>query len=132
MSAGRQGWIVSPRVDLLALGVPFAAALLLALVPQGPEQTAPLWAFLLLIVAFDVSHVWATLYLGYLDREVFRRRRLLLLLMTGVVAGYAANSAAYGFWPILFISIFTSALIRAAMPVGDVLAQQPVGSDHRR
>jgi len=48
-------------------------------------------------------------------------RRLLLLLMTGVVAGYAANSAAYGFWPILFISIFTSALIRAAMPVGDAL-----------
>ena len=48
-------------------------------------------------------------------------RRLLLILMTGVVAGYAANSAAYSFWPILLISVYTSALIRAAMPVGDTV-----------
>ncbi len=48
-------------------------------------------------------------------------RRLLLVLMAGVAAGYAANSAAYQFWLILLISVYTSALIRAAMPVGDAM-----------
>lgn len=51
-------------------------------------------------------------------------RRLLLILMIGVAAGYAANSTAYSFWPILLISVFTSAMIRAAMPVGDALTMQ--------
>jgi hypothetical protein len=72
-------WIVSPRFDLTLLAVP-AVATALALLAPGPAGPLPLWAFLLLVVAFDVAHVWSTLYVSYLDREAFARRRLLFLL----------------------------------------------------
>ncbi|MEZ6187656.1 MAG: hypothetical protein R3F62_21930 [Planctomycetota bacterium] len=71
-------WIVSPAVDLAALALPAAAtgAVLLAPEPEGLS----LWNFLWLVVAFDVAHVWATLYLTYGDPSVVRRRPLLLWL----------------------------------------------------
>src|SRR3712207_5118006 len=77
------GWIVSPRFDIALLGVPAAGTALLLLTPADTgmaDGLVPLWAFLLLVVAVDVAHVWATLYLSYLDREAFARRRLLFLL----------------------------------------------------
>lgn len=80
----RARWIVSARFDLALLGVPLAVTLaLLGATWLGDGLTGddvPFWAFLLLIVAFDVAHVWSTLYLGYLDRETFARRRWLFLL----------------------------------------------------
>ncbi len=81
-------WLVSRRFDLGMVLTPAAAALVsLLLLGTGPE--IPLWAFLLLIVAFDVAHVWATIYVTYLDPEVWRRRRL-LLIGTPLVALFAA------------------------------------------
>ncbi|MCP4445690.1 MAG: hypothetical protein GY811_10175 [Myxococcales bacterium] len=73
-------WIVSRRFDLAILAAPLIASLgsLFALGVEG--RSIPLWAFLLIIVCADVAHVWATTYITYLDSEVFRRRRLLLLL----------------------------------------------------
>ena len=72
-------WIVSPRFDLALLAAP-ALATAVAFALPNPRDGVPLWAFLLLVVAFDVAHVWATLYLGYLDPEERARRRLLLFL----------------------------------------------------
>jgi hypothetical protein len=37
----------------------------------------PLWAFIGLIVLFDVSHVWVTAYRAYTDKPEFLRRRFL-------------------------------------------------------
>jgi|ETNmetMinimDraft_25_1059894.scaffolds.fasta_scaffold31884_1 hypothetical protein len=73
-------WIVSERFDLAILLIPFAASLASLFALRFQREAVPLWAFLILIVAFDVSHVWATVYVTYFDREVFRRRRLLFLL----------------------------------------------------
>ena len=88
MSDGHR-WIVSPRFDLALVGIPALATLALAWLGPGGDDV-PLWAFLLLVVAFDVAHVWSTLYLGYVDGEAFRRRRLLFLLPIPitVVTGY--------------------------------------------
>ena len=60
------------------IGLPFAFTVGALRVPR-PEDL-PLWAFLFLVVAFDVAHVWSTLYVSYLDRGAFARRRLLFLL----------------------------------------------------
>ncbi len=68
-------WIVSERFDLAILLIPFAASLASLFALRFQREAVPLWAFLILIVAFDVSHVWATVYVTYFDREVFRRRR---------------------------------------------------------
>ncbi len=73
-------WIVSARFDLALVAIPFAGALASLLTVGGDGGAVPLWAFLLLIVATDVAHVWATAYITYLDQEVFRRRRLLFVL----------------------------------------------------
>jgi hypothetical protein len=62
------------------VAIPFALTVLFFALPGPPGDALPLWAFLLLVVAFDVSHVWATLYISYFDAEAFRRRRLLFLL----------------------------------------------------
>ena len=77
---GPGGWIVSQRFDLALVLIPLGLALL-SLPSLGEAATAiPLWAFLFLIVAFDVAHVWSTIYISYLDPDTMRRRRWLLLL----------------------------------------------------
>lgn len=48
-------------------------------------------------------------------------KRLLVLLMTGVVAGFIANSFSYGFWPILAIMAATAVFNSAVIPVGESL-----------
>ncbi|MCA8925896.1 MAG: hypothetical protein KDD82_29080 [Planctomycetes bacterium] len=73
-----QRWIVSPAVDLAALALPAAATVAVLLAPRPDELS--LLHFLWLVVAFDVAHVWATVYLTYGDAEVRRRRPLLLVL----------------------------------------------------
>jgi hypothetical protein len=85
-------WIVSPKIDLAMLGLPLLftlLALLGALVAPRVEDL-PLWAFLFLVVAFDVAHVWATVFISYLDTAALKRRRLLFLLPIPltVVIGY--------------------------------------------
>lgn len=96
-------WIVSPGFDLTLLAVP-ALATALALVLPAPAGGLPLWGFLLLVVAFDVAHVWSTLYLSYLDREAMARRRLLFLLPVplSILVSYRlhAHSPAL-FWTLL-------------------------------
>lgn len=78
-AAARNGpWIVGPGIDLLLVLLPAALSLLFLCLP--PRADVPLPAFLFLVVAFDVAHVWATLYLGPLDPEVRRRRPWLLFL----------------------------------------------------
>jgi hypothetical protein len=81
-------WIVSAPFDLALVGVPALATLLAFALPASDD--VPLWAFLVFVVAFDVAHVWSTLYLGYVDGEAFARRRWLFVLPVPVtiLVGY--------------------------------------------
>ncbi|MBL4848778.1 MAG: hypothetical protein JKY65_24925 [Planctomycetes bacterium] len=67
-------------VDLALLAVPAAFTLLALALPIPEDSSVSLLAFVFLIVAFDVAHVWSTVYLSYANPEVVRRRRLLLAL----------------------------------------------------
>lgn len=74
-------WIFSKRFDLSIFLIPLGLAALSPLsLLLGPMPYIPLWAFLLFIVAFDVAHVWATMYRTYLDHEELTRRWSLYLL----------------------------------------------------
>ena len=104
-------WIVSRRFDLTIVAVPLVAAVVsLATLGRGLQGSMPLWGFLLAVVAFDVAHVWATLYLTYLDPDVLRRRRLLLLLTLPVsflVAYRIHLHSSTLFWTLLaYVAIF--------------------------
>jgi hypothetical protein len=75
-------WIWGPRVDLAIFGGSAAVAMLLvALSPRlaGEGGATPAWAWLLLVVAVDVAHVWSTLFRTYLDPRELQRRRALYI-----------------------------------------------------
>ena len=72
-------WLVSPRFDVALVGLPLLGTALVAMTPATTGYL-PLWAFLVFVVAVDVAHVWSTLYISFLDREAFARRKLLFLL----------------------------------------------------
>jgi hypothetical protein len=76
----RDGWLLSPAGDLAVFAGPVAVAGLLVLlfeaIPGRPLGVPP-WAFVLLVVGCDVSHVWATAFRTYLDPEERRRRPVL-------------------------------------------------------
>ena len=73
--------VFTPEVDILAFVLPIIIAV--ALVPSYwyiAKDTVPGWAWLSLVVAVDVAHVWATVFRTYLDqRELFRRPLLYAL-----------------------------------------------------
>ncbi|MCG3134878.1 MAG: hypothetical protein HMLKMBBP_02286 [Planctomycetes bacterium] len=76
MTRFRDGWVFSRRADLVVFGGPVAAA---AAITWGHERwgsgdALPPWLFLLLVVACDVGHVWATLFRTYLDPAERGRR----------------------------------------------------------
>ena len=93
-------WIVSPRFDLSILLIPLTVALGSLFMIQGLGIQEPLWAYLIFFVAFDVAHVWGTIYITYLDKEVMARRRRLLL---GVIpVSFLAACGAHLISPTLF------------------------------
>lgn len=82
-------WLFSRRLDLAAfLGSALLSLLLVALgIPlglvdgEGAESETPEWAWLFVVVAVDVAHVWGNLLLVYTDPVEFRRHRRLWLFL---------------------------------------------------
>jgi hypothetical protein len=103
---------MSRKIDLWILAVPLVVSLLslLTLAGSDTERAVPLWAFLLLIVAFDVSHVWATAYITYLDTDALKRRKWLFLLpipLSFLVAFRVHSHSPALFWTLLaYVAIY--------------------------
>jgi len=98
-------------MDLAILAVPaVASALSLFAMRSEGGHPMPLWAFLLLIVAFDVAHVWGTIYVTYMDREIFQKRRLLYLLPIPIAFAVAFRLHSFSaslYWSLLaYIAIY--------------------------
>ncbi len=74
------------------------------------EHAIPLWAFIGVIIAFDVAHVWATVYRTYFDPGEFHRRPWLYLLPIPVCVylSYRLHLVSASlFWTLLaYIAIF--------------------------
>ena len=78
MEAGPRGFVFSRRWDRWFFAAPVLVAVaLLPLFAQLEAHETPLWAFVLFVVAFDVSHVWATLFRTYFDAAERAHRRAL-------------------------------------------------------
>lgn len=111
-AAAASGWIVSPRWDLLAFGLPPILSLALLAAGQASgilmgDTPLPLW--LLTVVGVDVAHVWATAYRVYLDPAEVRRRSALYL---GVpLLCYASGVLAYSTSPGLFWRLLAYAAV---------------------
>ena len=74
-------WLISRPADLFLLALPVWATWIVcfSLPDHALARQLPLWMWAVVIVGVDVSHVWSTLFRTYLDREEFRRHRVLLL-----------------------------------------------------
>ncbi len=99
----RNGWILSARADAIVFVGPLvvAAALAVGVAAAGDLRAdLPVWGFLLLVVACDVAHVYATLFRTYLDpAERARRPGLLTAIPLAVLA---AGVLAYEHSPLTF------------------------------
>lgn len=98
-------WIYSPRFDLAAIiGPPVAITAVVLLFGSRLAAVAdtPVWLWVLLVLGIDVAHVYSSLFRTYLDRDEFRRRRTLYLVVPALswlvgVAIYARLGPTF-FW----------------------------------
>ncbi len=97
------------------VGPTLLGLLVFAFAPRVPALAAakrdlPDWAFVMLVVAVDVAHVWSTLFRTYLDPEELRRRTLLYVgTPAAILALGVLTYAAIGdrFWRLLaYIAVF--------------------------
>ncbi|PCJ19784.1 MAG: hypothetical protein COB02_06225 [Candidatus Cloacimonadota bacterium] len=104
-------WIVSSKFDLFVfLGPIFFATLISPFAYIYYPNSIPLWAFVTIIILFDVAHVWATNYRIYFDIFEVKRRPLFYLLpipvffiISYLVCFYSQNL----FWTILaYVAVF--------------------------
>lgn len=102
-------WLFSRNVDLsVFLGSAVASLLLLAVGWQLGilNEESPDWTWISGVLLIDVAHVWSTSFRVYFDREEFKRRVWLYILVP--IFGYAVGVALYSegeltFWKALAI-----------------------------
>lgn len=96
-------WLCSARFDLAFFIGPAALSLLLV-IPAWfgwiPDLDTPLWAWIALVLAVDVAHVWSSLYRVYLDPAELRRRPWLYALCP--LGVYLASTLLYAVNPAWF------------------------------
>ncbi len=88
-------WLFSREIDLTVfLGSAVASLVLLAVGSQLGvlNGESPEWTWVMAVLFIDVAHVWSTSFRVYFDREEFKRRFWLYLLVPGF--GYAVIGAA--------------------------------------
>ncbi len=75
-------WLFGQRTDLFGLFLPVWASWLICFLLPAPllNQSFPLWAWVLVVLAIDVGHVWSTIWRTYLDKEEFRLHQNLLVI----------------------------------------------------
>ena len=100
-------WLFSRKIDLTVfLGSAVLSLLLLAVGGQIGvlNGESPEWTWVSAVLLIDVAHVWSTSFRVYFDKEEFKRRFWLYLLVP--VFGYAVGVALYSegelvFWKVL-------------------------------
>jgi hypothetical protein len=129
-------WIYSPKFDLLAIiGPPLAITAVVLIWGRQLSAIAdePIWLWVLLVLGVDVAHVYSSLFRTYFDRDEFRRRRTLYLIVpTACWAGGIALYACFGptvFWSaVAYFAIYHFVrqqygflmLYRRGEPIGDL------------
>lgn len=89
-------WIYSPKFDLAAIiGPPVAVTAFVLFFGSRLEGMVdtPTWLWVLLVLGIDVAHVYSSLFRTYFDRDEFRRRKRLYLIVP--VACWLAGIALY-------------------------------------
>ena len=107
VSALNSLWLFSRNIDLTVfLGSAVLSLLLLAVGWQLGilNDESPEWTWVSAVLFIDVAHVWSTSFRVYFDKEEFKRRFWLYLLVP--VFGYAVGVALYSegelvFWKVL-------------------------------
>jgi hypothetical protein len=99
-------WIYSPKFDLSAIiGPPVAITAIVLIWGSKIAQIndTPWWLWVLLVLGIDVAHVYSSLFRTYLDKDEFKRRRTLYLVVP--VVCWLGGAAIYALWgPTIFWS----------------------------
>lgn len=97
-------WIYSPKFDLSAIIGPPVVITSVVLIwgnQIAKLNETPLWLWVILVLGIDVAHVYSSLFRTYFDKEEFKNRRQLYILVPILVWGVGvAVYAALG--PVIF------------------------------
>ena len=104
-------WIVSAKFDLFVfLGPIFFATCISPFAYIFYPDSIPLWAFISIIILFDVAHVWATNYRVYFDFKEVKRRPYFYLLPIPIFFALSFSIYSYSsslYWTILaYVAVF--------------------------
>jgi len=105
-------WLVSARFDVGLFVAPAMLSLLVLWLSPADLFTRddlPVWAWLLLIPLIDVSHVYASLYRTYFDRDELRRRQA--LYVTVPAAAFVTATLLYSIDPLVFWRLLAYAAV---------------------
>ena len=75
-------WLFSKKIDLFYLYTPIWVSWIICfLLPSSVLQIdLPLWAWVVIVLGIDVSHVWSTIFRTYTDKEEFLLHKKLLVI----------------------------------------------------
>ena len=96
-------WLFSREIDLTVFLGSAVASLLLLVVGWHAgilNGESPEWTWVMAVLFIDVAHVWSTSFRVYFDKEEFKRRFWLYLLVP--VFGYAIGVALYSEGDLVF------------------------------
>lgn len=105
-------WIFNKRIDLPGLFLPVWLVLIgVFFLPDSfVHSDFPLWMWVAIVLAIDVSHVWSTIFRTYLDKEERNNHRLLLSatpILAFSVLFVLAFMSTFWFWRILaYLALF--------------------------
>ncbi|MBC7530570.1 MAG: hypothetical protein H7318_03265 [Oligoflexus sp.] len=121
--ARKQAWLKSASYDgLWILSPPFFATLFVAIAlfvwPELAERALTPFAWLFLVLAIDVSHVYASIYRTVLNRKMWHDEKSLLILVP--IVAYVLGYAAYHWDPMVFwrILAYTAVFHFVRQPYG--------------
>src|SRR5579862_4759562 len=98
-------WIYSPKFDLTAIIGPPIVITTVVLIwgSKLANLDEPPWLWVLLVLGVDVAHVYSSLFRTYLDRDEFKKRRTLYLVVPTIC--WVGGIGIYALWgPKLFWS----------------------------
>lgn len=105
-------WIMSKGWDLLLWFAPvwILWTVFFSNATYFQSLDLPIWAWVVFILGFDVSHVWSTIFRTYLDTEEFKSHKTLLILSPLIVFTLSIillNISALIFWRVMaYVAVF--------------------------
>jgi len=108
----KTNWIMSKPLDLLLWFIPVWILWIIFFSNSNYFENIelPIWAWVVFILGFDVSHVWSTIFRTYLDKDEFKSHKKLLIfapILVFLISVILLNIDILLFWRVMaYVAVF--------------------------